>query len=111
MPFPFLVRGSSVTRLKLPGVPLGLMEGISYEELKFHLDPGDTLILASDGTTEALNTEGAFYDIDRFTESVSRHSDKDVPEFLRSLHTELLSFIGSAELSDDITLVALRRKK
>ncbi len=111
MPFPFLVRGSSVTRLKLPGVPLGLMECISYEEVKFRLDPGDTLILTSDGTMEALNTEGEFYDIDRFTESLSRHSHEDVPEFLRSLYSELLSFIGSAELSDDITLVAFRRKK
>jgi sigma-B regulation protein RsbU (phosphoserine phosphatase) len=111
MPFPFLVRDNAVSRLKLPGVPLGLLGGVTYDELRFRLDPGHTLILASDGAIEALNTEGEFYDIDRFTDSISRHAEKDVGELLRSLYSDLRQFIGSAELSDDITMIALRRKR
>jgi serine phosphatase RsbU (regulator of sigma subunit) len=113
MPFPFLVRGDHIDRLKMPGVPLGLMEGVRYQELPFHLDPGDILILASDGTMDALNAEGAFYDIDRFTGSVQRHSNKnqDAAAFLKDLYSDLLHFVGNAEVNDDITLIALRRKK
>ncbi len=113
MPFPFLVRGNDVGRLKLPGMPLGLMEGVSYQELSFQLDPGDTLLLASDGAMDALNPEGDFYDIDRFTDSVYRHAgkDPDVAAFLKSLYSDLLHFVGDAELNDDITLIALRRKQ
>lgn len=112
MPFPFLVRGDAVTRLQLPGVPLGLIEGARYQELSFRLDPGDTLILASDGAMDALNTRGEFYDAERFIDSIRRHSGKhaDISAFLGNLYLELLEFIGAAELSDDITLIALRRK-
>jgi serine phosphatase RsbU (regulator of sigma subunit) len=111
MPFPFLVRGNAVTRLKLPGVPLGLLEEARYTALPFRLEPGDTLILASDGTTDALDSEGNFYDIDRFTESVERHSGQDATGLLTGVYSDLLRFVGSAELSDDITLIALQRKK
>jgi len=88
---------------------LGLLEKTGYQALEFHLDPGDTLVLASDGTMDALNTEGSFYDIGRFTESIQRHSGKDVAGMLRSAYSDIMEFIGSAELSDDITLFALRR--
>jgi phosphoserine phosphatase RsbU/P len=111
MPFPFVVRGNAVTRLKLPGIPLGLLEETSYQALEFELEPGDTMILASDGTTDALNIEGDFYDIDRFTSSIQRHSGEDAAGMLRHVYSDLLEFIGEAELSDDITMIALRRKK
>ncbi len=109
MPFPFLIRGDAIARLEMPGVPLGLMEGTSYEELKFRLEPGDTLILASDGTTDALNTDGEFYDAERFTECIRRHLKEDVSEFVKNLYLELRQFIGNGDLSDDVTIIALRR--
>jgi serine phosphatase RsbU (regulator of sigma subunit) len=111
MPFPFIVRSGVVSRLKIPGVPLGLLEGTKYDELRFRMNAGDTLILFSDGAPDALNTDGNFYDIDRFTDSIHRHCSSDLGESLKNLYSEIRQFIGSAELSDDITLIALRRKK
>ncbi len=111
MPFPFLVRGNTVTRLTVPGVPLGLLEGTSYKPLDFHLDPEDTLVLFSDGTTDALNKEEHFYDIDRFAESIQRHSTLNVAGMLKSAYSDVMEFIAGAELSDDITMIALRRTK
>jgi phosphoserine phosphatase RsbU/P len=111
MPFPLLVQGNAVTRLIVPGVPLGLLEGTGYTPIEFHLDPGDTLVFFSDGATDALNRDEHFYDINRFTESIQRHSVKDVAGMLSSAYSDVLDFIGSAELSDDITLIALRRTK
>lgn len=109
MPFPFVIRGDAVDRLRIPGVPLGLMEGMSYEELRFQLDPGDILILASDGVMDALNPEGAFYDEGRFVESLQRHSREHATGLLKQLNSDLHHFVGNAELSDDVTIIAVRR--
>ena len=99
MPFPFLIHNGNITRLELPGVPLGLLEEASYDELKFQMDPGDTLILSSDGVADALNRGGSFYDMDRFINSIRRHSTEEVPELLKNLHSELRQFIGEAEIA------------
>jgi phosphoserine phosphatase RsbU/P len=111
MPFPFLVRDKVISRLEIPGVPLGLMEGIGYDELEFQLEPGDTLILASDGVTDALNSKSEFYDTERFKESICRNSGRETSECLKNVHLELRQFIGGAEFSDDVTLLALKRKR
>jgi sigma-B regulation protein RsbU (phosphoserine phosphatase) len=111
MPSPFVVRGTRIMPLQVSGVPLGLMEGISHEEFRLQLEPGDTLILLTDGVTDALNPQGDFYDLDRFSDSAARHSAEGIAEYLASLHSELRMFIGSAELSDDVTIIGLRRLK
>jgi serine phosphatase RsbU (regulator of sigma subunit) len=111
MPFPFLVRAGGVLPIEVSGAPLGLLEGSTYEEIHFQLAPGDTLLFASDGMTDTLNSEEELYDMHRFVDSICRHSEKQLPEFMQSLHSELYDFKGRAELSDDITIVALRRKR
>jgi serine phosphatase RsbU (regulator of sigma subunit) len=111
MPFPFLVRSGSVLHLEVSGSPLGLLEGSTYEEIHFQLAPGDTLLFTSDGMTDTLNPEDDLYDAHRLIDSIRRHSEKELPEFIQSLRSELYDFKGSAELSDDITMVALRRKR
>jgi sigma-B regulation protein RsbU (phosphoserine phosphatase) len=110
MPFPFLIHNKKITRLELPGVPLGLLEEAAYDELQFQIDPGDTLILFSDGVADALDRGGDFYDMNRFLDSIHRHSTEAVPELLKNLYAELRQFIGEAEISDDVTIIALRRK-
>lgn len=111
MPFPFLIHNGMITRLEMPGVPLGLLEGTVYEELAFQLDPGDTLILASDGVTDALDKGGSFYDLGRFMESIRKNSGEEIPEMLQRLYSELRQFTGETELSDDISILGLRRRK
>jgi serine phosphatase RsbU (regulator of sigma subunit) len=111
IPFPLLVRNSRITRLEIPGVPLGLMEGSCYEALNLQLEPGDTLILASDGVTDALNAQGEFYDVRRFTDSVLRHCGKSACEYSKSIYSDIREFIGSADLSDDVTIIALQRRR
>jgi serine phosphatase RsbU (regulator of sigma subunit) len=111
MPFPVLFHEGRLTRLELPGVPLGLLEENVYDELRFQLDPGDTLILASDGVFDALNKGGNFFDSERFMDSIRKHGSKETPELLRHLYSDIRQFIGNAEISDDITILGLRRRK
>jgi len=87
------------------------MEGIEYEEAVFRLEPGDTLLLASDGALDALNAEGEFYDAGRFVETIRRNVQNGVSGLLKALHSDISRFVGGAELSDDITAIALNRKR
>ncbi|MBN1567254.1 MAG: SpoIIE family protein phosphatase [Acidobacteria bacterium] len=111
MPFPFLDQDGSLTRLEVRGVPLGLMEVTDYEELEFRMHPGDTLVLASDGVMDAQEANGEFYGERRFADSIRQNSGKEVPDFLKCVHSDVCRFINGSELSDDITTIALRRKR
>ena len=85
------------------------MKDLTYDEMRFQLEPGDSLILVSDGTTDALNLQGEFYDLGRFTDSICRHCHEGMPGFLQSLLLDLRQFSGGVELTDDVTMLALRR--
>ena len=109
MPFPYLLRHGELRQVPLPGVPLGLLEDTLYDEVPLRLEKGDTLLLTSDGATDVMNPEGELYDPRRLEESILRHCHEDTAQFVRSLHGEITGFTRSAEVSDDVTIVALRR--
>jgi len=109
MPFPYLMRAGEVTRLPVPGVPLGLLEEASYDDYSFSMGKGDLLVLASDGVTDAADPDGGMYDELRFMESIRRHSAEEALQFTKSLYQEICEFTHSGDVRDDITIVALRR--
>ncbi len=111
MPFPYLVRNGTISRLQVSGIPLGLMEGITYDEIQLDMGGGDMLILTSDGTTDAVNREGQMYDTDRFLEAIRANSAREISGVVKGLYQEISRFAGDAELSDDVTILALRRTK
>ena len=58
---PLLVRDGEVTPMKARGLPLGMRAGIEYREESFGLQPGDVLVLMTDGIIEAHDSHGAMY--------------------------------------------------
>ncbi len=111
MPYPYLVKGKNVSLVEVPGIPLGLMERISYDQVALALEPGDTLILSSDGSTDVMNPEGEMYDAARFMEAISLHSGDGVSGMLKTLYMGISRFSGGAEANDDVTMLALRRRR
>ncbi|MBM3789237.1 MAG: response regulator [Acidobacteria bacterium] len=109
MPFPYLVRDGDVSQVDLGGVPLGLLEGESYLETEILLREGDTLVLISDGVTDAQRPDGEMYGFERFEESLRRSVAHSMEACVRSLYQEVSDFIRTAEIHDDITIVGLRR--
>jgi sigma-B regulation protein RsbU (phosphoserine phosphatase) len=109
MPYPFHVRNNEVSQLPVAGIPLGLMDGTSYEQALVQIEKGDTLILASDGITDAANSGGEMYEEARFVESIGRHCTLDTAAFAKKLYQDVIEFKGSADLHDDITILAIRR--
>lgn len=110
MPYPYVLRAGEVTRLCVPGVPLGLMEDASFDEVPFRIEPGDTLLLTSDGTTDAVDPDGRIYDPHRFIDSLRKCGSADVAGLLTGLLRGIVDFAGTAELADDVTMLALRRQ-
>lgn len=88
-------------------LPLGILEGVEYETARVHLHPGDTLVLFTDGITEAFSPTREMYGDARLEESL--RSCSGMPDcVVESVHTTLFAHRGAATRDDDQTLVAIR---
>jgi serine phosphatase RsbU (regulator of sigma subunit)/anti-sigma regulatory factor (Ser/Thr protein kinase) len=105
---PYVNRESGVGELRARGMPLGLLEGMAYEEKETVVEPGENLLLHSDGFAEAHNPSGEMFGFPRLmklTESKAT-GERMIDELLK----ELDRFTGPEwEQEDDITLVSLQR--
>ena len=108
---PLLVRpdGSSVVLPLTGGVALGVAPGFPYEQHTEMLSPGDTIVLYTDGVTEAKNGAGEQFGIERLREVFAAAPPKDSREANRTVFDAVHSFTGDLPLADDVTCVTLRR--
>src|SRR5215470_1787929 len=67
---PMICRGAEIIKLRVEGVPLGLLETREYEEVTFQAEPGDVVILYSDGITDHLNASGVEFGRGRLAQVV-----------------------------------------
>jgi len=105
---PFVRTGDAVTELRATGMPLGLMEGIRYEETEGDIAPDSNVLLYSDGLIEAHDGAREMFGFDRLRSALA--IDDAGSELLDRLLETLNAFTGpDHEQEDDITLVTLRR--
>jgi len=94
--------------LPLPdGFFLGTMEDAVYETRRTVLAPGDRLLIYTDGVTEAMNDQKAFYQEERLIRVAKEHGQNSPEELVREILGSVRAFAGSEPQSDDITLLAL----
>jgi serine phosphatase RsbU (regulator of sigma subunit) len=99
-----------VEELRAHGVPLGLMADMSYEEKEAILEPGDTLLLHSDGLVEAHNADREMFGSPRLRSLVAEASGGS--RLVEAALEELSRFVeNSFDQEDDITLVVLQRSR
>jgi serine phosphatase RsbU (regulator of sigma subunit) len=105
---PYICNGLRLREFRATGMPLGLMAGISYEESKTVLRPGDSFVLHSDGIAEARNDAGEMFGFPRMKAVLEENHDAE--RAITALLDELSAFAGPQwEQEDDITLVVLER--
>src|SRR5215211_2432124 len=105
---PYLRHAEGVSELRATGMPLGLMPGTSYDQKEITLEPGESVLLYSDGLTEAHDPQREMFGIPRLQEFVGTHPGGAT--LIDSLLAELESFTGEEwEQEDDITLLTLER--
>src|SRR3954452_14524185 len=105
---PYVKTATGVVELRARGMPLGLMSGMVYEEKETVLEPGDSVLLHSDGIVEAHAPDRDMFGFPRLKEAVGRHPGGG--ELIDRVLEELARFTGAgAEQEDDITMVTLQR--
>lgn len=98
-----------VARLEPTGTPLGLLPGSTYRCGEVSLNSGDTLIIYTDGLTEATNREGEEYGIDRLVAVCSERRGATLEELARAIERDLDTFVAGVPYADDRTLLVTRR--
>src|ERR1017187_5419776 len=107
---PILVRASGEAQMLEGGGPvLGILPAASYGEQRVHLDPGDMLVLYSDGVTEANNAAYDEYGEGRFIEVLKRYREAPATAIVEAVTCDLAEFAAGAPQADDITLVVAKR--
>jgi serine phosphatase RsbU (regulator of sigma subunit) len=99
---PVVVRGGEVHRLRETNLPVGLVPSAQYESCSVDLSPGDRVILATDGVTEAENSAGMFFGDERLENAVAMGLSPE--QILASVR----EFCTNRALSDDCTLLDVR---
>ena len=92
------------------GLPLGLLPGATYPEVEVTLGPGDLVVLYTDGYIEAESPAGEEFGQQRFLTACTEGRDRRLSELAAALDATLEAFTVAAPLSDDRTLLLLRRR-
>ena len=112
-PLLYKQQSQSVTPVKSPGMVLGIDSGNVFDRITndfaVPLERDDCLILYTDGVTEALNTEGDEFGLERTTESVRASASNGAQAIVRRVIDDVRNFAGSQPQNDDITLIAIRK--
>jgi serine phosphatase RsbU (regulator of sigma subunit) len=90
------------------GFPLGIVKDAEYKESSMILQPGDTLVIYSDGFTEAHNKDNELYGDDRIVESLKRSADAPLQLLFETFRDDTMNFMDSRDPSDDMTLIMAR---
>lgn len=112
---PLLYKSSSqtVTPLKPPGMVLGIDSGNVFDRLTSDvavpLERDDCLVLYTDGVTEAIDTEGNEFGVERVIQSLRASAMNGASAIVTRLIDDLRNFVGSHPQNDDITLIAIRK--
>jgi serine phosphatase RsbU (regulator of sigma subunit)/anti-sigma regulatory factor (Ser/Thr protein kinase) len=105
---PYVKTAGGVEELRARGMPLGLMPGMAYEEKETVLQPGESVLLHSDGIVEAHDPDRGMFGFPRLKETVAENAGGQA--LIDRVIAELESFTGAgAEQEDDITMVTLER--
>jgi sigma-B regulation protein RsbU (phosphoserine phosphatase) len=105
---PMICRGNEILKVRVEGVPVGLLESREYEEVTFQAHPGDTVVLYSDGITDHLNAAGTEFGRGRLAHTVRANCHKAPADLIASILHELDQFSTTA--FDDQTLFVMRVK-
>jgi phosphoserine phosphatase RsbU/P len=108
---PYPLRYSSETGrcepVELAGVPLGALDGSTYEDRELKLRAGDVFVFYSDGVSEA-SRQGEDYGSERLRRVIERQAASPVSAIGDAIAEDLHAFLGDEEPSDDVTIVVVK---
>ena len=106
---PLFTAGGEVTSIEATGLPVGMFCTTQYPVRTLRLDAGDTLLLYTDGLTEARNPADEEFGVERLHVLVAERYTLSPQQLLGACLDSLASFRGDAQRLDDLTVMAIRR--
>ena len=103
--------GSKLFALARTGMPIGIEEEATWERKKISFNPGDKLILYTDGVTEAQNDAGELYNEKLLIETIVQRENANAFELQEDILSSIKNFTQGAPQYDDITLMILEKEK
>jgi len=108
-PSPFLIRRGVAEDVFTEGsYPVGLVPEAEYTVVCLQLEPGDTLVLFSDGVTEAMDPAEQLFGVPRLREVLTGHMQTPLDELQRIVLESVENFARGASQADDLTLLLVR---
>lgn len=107
--WPFLMRADgAIERLEESELPVAFLPALDYQQHWFPLKAGDTLVVVSDGITEAMNPTGGLWQDTGIEQALAEHGGAPLAELPELLIGGADEFAEGAEQHDDMTIAALR---
>jgi phosphoserine phosphatase RsbU/P len=106
---PLVARLTGVTPLPPGGMPIGMFCNQQFESQRVRLDPGEMLILSTDGVTEAEEPQGEQFGVERLGNAVQRLATAAPQGLIEGCLRAVEAWRASATLNDDVTLMVIRR--
>lgn len=108
---PILARTTSETEtLTTRSVLLGAFDFVEYKPRQTRLNPGDVVVMYTDGVTEAVNSDNEMFGEDRLEELVKQSVNLSAEQIKQRILDEVISFTRGLPQGDDITLIVLKLK-
>ncbi len=105
---PIIVGGEKSFELGSSGLPLGMFSDSSFVSSGVRLSPGETLLLFTDGVTEANDADGAEFGTDRLRASINGSAAGHPTEILQTCVSSVTAFRNGTARNDDLTMLALK---
>ena len=99
-----------IERLTRTGVALGATEARTISESAIRLGSGESVLFYTDGLTEEFSSDGELFGEARLMDAIRANSSSSADAMLDSVEASLNAFVGSIPLSDDLTMLVVRRK-
>ncbi|MEJ2084603.1 MAG: SpoIIE family protein phosphatase, partial [Acidobacteriota bacterium] len=108
LPKPYLLRGRSATALDVTGMPLGLFPNQDYSEIELRLNPGEAIVICSDGIEESPNSRDEEFGTRRIEDTLKRLAHLPAAEIAQGLLDAVRRYSSDDERSDDRTILVLK---
>jgi serine phosphatase RsbU (regulator of sigma subunit) len=107
---PMLIRAAGGDELlSQGGLPIGMMPGMKYQEGSVVFEPGDVLVIYSDGITESINEADEEFGEERLIEVLKKNHSRSASGIRDRIDEALSRFVGTTASVDDMTLMIIKR--
>ena len=112
MPPYYIYRAASNTteEIQISGVPLGSFNNAYFDQINTTFNPGDILVIISDGLPEAPNLAGELFDYQKLQDLIATFGNLTAQEVIDQLMVEADNWLSGKHNPDDITLVVIKHK-